>query len=324
MKNIVTFQRVTAILGGSVPVSVAAVVLFLAIYAWPAIRFNGFGFAFHDTWNLGSMYADPVTKDGVSILPGAQYGILFLIAGTLLSTLIAMVVAVPVGVGAAIFLAEAIPARARLWISLMVELLAAIPSVVFGLWGYAVLIPFLGHTVYPAMSAVLGWIPWFGGPAGSGYGLLTAGLVLSLMIVPLITATLRDAIAIQPVALREAAASLGASRFETVSSVIMPGLRPVLIGACILAVGRALGETMAVLMVSGNALNTLPNSIYAPVSTMAAFIASQLDSALQDPTGLAVRALAEIALVLFLISIAVNAVARVLLSRSVHTHRPRA
>ena len=323
MKRIATFRTATAILGGSVPASVMAVVLFLAIYAWPAIQFNGFGFAFHNTWNLGSLYADPVTRDGVSVLPGAQYGILFLIAGTLLSTVIAMVVAVPVGVGAAIFLAEIIPAGLRLWISLMVELLAAIPSVVFGLWGYAVLIPFLGHTIFPLMTATIGWIPWFGGPSGSGYGLLTAGLVLSLMIVPLITATLRDAIAAQSPAIREAAASLGASRFETVSTVIMPGLRPVLIGSCILAVGRALGETMAVLMVSGNALNTLPNSIYAPVSTMAAFIASQLDSALQDPTGLAVRALAEIALVLFLISIGVNTVARMLLARSMHVRRPR-
>lgn len=165
------------------------------------------------------------------------------------------------------------------------------------------------------MTAIVGWIPWLGGPSGNGYGLLTSGLVLSLMIVPLIAATMRDAISAQSMNLREAAAALGATRYEIVRKVIMPGLRPVLIGACILAVGRALGETMAVLMVSGNALNTLPNSIYAPVSTMAAFIASQLDSALQDPTGMAVRALAEIALVLFLISIGVNAAARVLLSR---------
>jgi phosphate transport system permease protein len=172
------------------------------------------------------------------------------------------------------------------------------------------------------MTAALGWIPWFGGPPGNGYGLLTAGLVLALMIVPLITATLRDAIAAQPMHLRESAAALGATRFETVWQVILPGVRPVLIGACILATGRALGETMAVLMVSGNALNTLPHSIYAPVSTMAAFIASQLDSALQDPTELAVRSLAEIALVLFIISIAVNAGARLLLSRHRAT-RPR-
>jgi len=310
------FRRLMAILGGSVPVSAVAIVLFLAVYAWPAIRFNGFGFIASNSWNLGSLYAEPVSQGGAMILPGAQYGILFLIVGTLLSTAIAMLIAVPVGVGAAVFLAEALPGRARLWLSFLVEMLAAVPSVVFGLWGYAVLIPLLGHYIFPLMTGLLGWIPWFGEPAGSGYGLLTAGLVLSLMIVPLIAATLRDAITAQPMYMREAAAALGATRFETIWKVILPGLRPVLIGAGILATGRALGETMAVLMVSGNALNVLPHSIYAPISTMAAFIASQLDSALQDPTGMATRALAEVALVLCLIAVLVNVLARLILARA--------
>lgn len=317
------FKRLVGLIGGAVPASALAILLFLTVYALPAIRFNGVGFIVRNTWSLGNLYADPVTIDGVAYLPGAAYGILFLVVGTLLSTLIAMLIAVPVGIGAALFLAEAMPPGPRLWISLLVEMLAAIPSVVFGLWGYAVLIPFLGHDVFPAMRAVLGWLPWFGGPTGSGYGLLTAGLVLSLMVVPLITATLRDAVGAQPMTLREAAAALGATRFETAWSVILPGLRPVTIGACILATGRALGETMAVLMVSGNAVNVLPASVYAPISTMAAFIASQLDSAMQDPTGLATRALAEVALVLCLISILVNAAARFLLSRHPHVHRRR-
>jgi len=319
----VTFRQTMAVLGGSVPASVAAVVVFLLLYAWPAIRLNGFGFLVRNTWNLGSLYAEPVRHSGVLILPGAQYGILFLIVGTLLSTAIAMALAVPVGVGAAAFLAEILPPGPRLWLSFLVEMLAAIPSVVFGLWGYAVLIPFLGQYVFPVMSRLLGWIPWLGEPTGSGYGLLTAGLVLSLMIVPLIASILRDAIAAQPMEVREAAAALGATRFETIWTVILPGLRPVLIGACILAMGRALGETMAVLMVSGNALNVLPVSIYAPVSTMAAFIVSQLDSALQDPTGLAVRALAEVALALCLIAIIVNTAARALLAGSAVTARLR-
>ncbi len=133
-------------------------------------------------------------------------------------------------------------------------------------------------------------------------------------MVPLITATLGDALAMQPDQMREAGAAIGATRFQTIWHLIMPGLRPVVIGASILATGRALGETMAVLMVSGNALNTLPANIYAPVSTMAAFIASQVDSALEDPTGLAVRALAEVALVLCLISVIVNAGGRLLLA----------
>lgn len=309
-----SFRSLTAMLAGIVPASMVAVLLFLAIYAWPAIRFNGLSFLVNMDWNIGNQYADPIDLAGVSILPGASYGILFLIVGTLLTTLIAMVIAVPVGVGAAIFLAEAVPPAPRFWLSFLVELLAAIPSVVFGLWGYAVLVPILAQHVFPAMASALGWIPGFGQPTGSGYGLLTSGLVLSLMVVPLITATLRDAIGSQPASVREACAAVGATKFETVWRVIMPGLRPVLVGSCVLATGRALGETMAVLMVSGNALNTLPQTIYAPVSTMAAFIASQLDSALQDPTGLAVRALAEVALVLCIIAVLVNGAARLILA----------
>ena len=314
MGRLFSFRTLLATIGGILPGSVVAVVLFLVAYSWPALVLNGFGFVGSSEWNLGNTYGDPVTLNGVSVLPGAHYAILFLIGGTLLSTLIAMVVAVPVGIGAAIFLAEAVPPWARLWLSMFVELLAAIPSVVFGLWGYVVLIPLFGRYIFPAMTHLFGFIPYFGGPPGNGYGLLTAGLVLSLMIVPLITATMRDAIVRQPTVLREAAAALGATRFEIIWIVIMPGLRTVLIGACILAIGRALGETMAVLMVSGNALGYVPANIYGPVSTMASFIVSQLDSALQDPTGFAIRSLAEIALALCLISILVNSIARVLLS----------
>ena len=309
-----SFRAVTALLGGVLPASMVAVLLFLTIYAWPAIVLNGVGFLFRMNWNLGNLYAAPIVVDGNTVLPGASYGILFLVAGTLLSTLIALAVAIPVGIGAALCLAELVPPGLRLWLSMLVELLAAIPSVVFGLWGYAVLVPLLSHHVYPAMVSALGWVPWLGGPSGSGFGLLTAGLVLSLMIVPLIAATLRDAIQSQPVSVRESAAALGATHFEMVWKVLLPGLRPVIIGACTLATGRALGETMAVLMVSGNASGILPETIYAPVSTMAAFIVSQLDSALQDPTGYAVRTLSEVALMLCVISVAVNAVARLALA----------
>lgn len=308
-----TFRRFMAALASIVGVTLIVIVGFLAIYAWPAVRLNGFHFLIDNSWNLGSMYANPITVHGQQILPGAHYGILFLIVGTLLSTAIAVALAVPIGVGAAVFLAEAVPSVFRQWFSFFVELLAAIPSVVFGLWGYLVVIPFLGHHVFPFMVTWLGWIPYFGGPSGSGYGLLTSGLVLTLMIVPMITATLRDALVNQPETLREAAVALGASRLETVRNILLPSVRRVLIGSTILATGRALGETMAVLMVSGNALNYLPKNIYTPISTMASFIVSQLDSAMQDPTGMAVRSLAEVALALCLISIIVNGFARVLL-----------
>ncbi len=307
------FRRFTALLASVVAIVLVVIVVFLAAYAWPAVRLNGFHFLIDNSWNLGRQYGTPITVHGQEILPGAHYGILFLIAGTLLSTAIALAIAVPVGVGAALFLAEGVPPIMRSWLSFFVELLAAIPSVVFGLWGYVVVIPFLGHHLFPFMIKWLGFIPFFGGTPGSGYGLLTSGLVLTLMIVPLITATLRDALVSQPASLREAAVALGASRFETMWTVLMPAVLRVLIGSSILATGRALGETMAVLMVSGNALNILPNNIYQPISTMASFIVSQLDSAMQDPTGMAVRSLAEVALVLCLISIMVNGLARVLL-----------
>ena len=311
--GILSLRTFTVLLGSVVPLSLFAIVTFLVIYAWPAVRLNGFGFLIHNTWNLGSQYGEPITVHGQSILPGAQYGILFLIVGTVLSTAVALLIAVPLGVGAAIFLAEAISPIARPWISFFVELLAAIPSVVFGLWGYVVVIPFLGRHFFPFMAHWLGFIPFFGGPTGSGYGLLTASLVLTLMIVPLITSTVRDALVTQPRGFREGALALGATRFEALWGVLLPNVRRVVIGSSILATGRALGETMAVLMVSGNALNYLPGNVYTPISTMASFIVSQLDSAMQDPTGMAVRSLAEVALVLCLISVIVNSLASVLI-----------
>lgn len=311
--GLMSFRTFTAVLASITGVILILIVVFLALYAWPAVRLNGLAFVTRNSWNLGNLYGNPVTLRGQQILPGAEYGVLFLIVGTLLSTAIALAIAVPFGIGSAMFLAEGVPLELRPWVSFFVELLAAIPSVVYGLWGYVVVIPFLGHRVFPFLVKWLGFVPFFGGPPGSGYGLLTASFVLSLMILPLITATVRDALVSQPSALRDGALALGATRFEALRTVLLPAVNRVLIGSTILATGRALGETMAVLMVSGNALNYLPGNIYTPISTMAAFLVSQLDSALEDPTGMAVRSLAEVALVLCLISIVVNAFARVLM-----------
>ncbi|MEJ2655129.1 MAG: phosphate ABC transporter permease subunit PstC [Acidihalobacter sp.] len=308
------FRWTVGILAAFLPLSLIAIAGFLLQYSWPAIRFNGLGFLLHNNWNLGNMYGNPITVNGEMVLPHANYGVLFLIGGTLLSSLIAIVLALPLGVLSAIFLSDGLRGMARTVGSFLVELLAAVPSVVYGLWGYVVLIPLLGHHLYPFLAETLGrFVPIFAGPTGSGYGLFTAGILLSLMIVPLITATLRDALVASDAALRESGVSLGASRIEVMRKILLPGQRTVLVGASILALGRALGETMAVLMVSGNALNILPKNIYDPVSTMAAFIVSQLDSAMQDPTNMAVRALAEVALLLMLISIIVNAAAQGLL-----------
>lgn len=309
------FRRFLSLVAASIPLALVALAVFLVTYSLPAIHFNGFGFLAANSWNLGRLYGNPVEVGGQMVLPGASYGILFLIVGTLASSVLALMLAIPLGLGAAMFLAEAVPHRWSSRMGFFVELLAAVPSVVYGLWGVVLVVPFLGQIAFPAMAKVLRFVPGFGEPSGSGYGLLTSGIVLCLMIVPLIAATTRDALMTTERSLRESATALGATRFETTWKVLIPAQKRVIIGSVILALGRALGETMAVLMISGNALNYLPHNIYSPISTMAAFITAQLDSALQDPTGMAVKALAEIAVILLVISLAVNAIARLFLVR---------
>jgi phosphate transport system permease protein len=306
-----------------IPAALAAVVLFLLIYSAQAVSFNGFGFITRIPWNLGNLYSDPVTTRGVQVPPGASYGILVFIFGTLLSSGIAILIAVPLSVGAAICLSEVVPPKLRPALAMLVELVAVVPSVVFGLWGVAVLVPFIGSVMGPALSGVLGFIPIFaGGDSGGGYGLLAAAIVLALMITPIIATTLLDALLQVPKENRESAFALGATHFEVVSKAMLPMVRTTLIGGIVLALGRALGETMAVLMVSGGGINILPSSLFSPISTIASFIVSQLDSAEGDPTNMAVRSLAEIALVLFIITLITNAGARLLTSGLPHVrHR---
>jgi phosphate transport system permease protein len=302
-----------------IPAALCAVVLFLLLFSGQAIGFNGFGFITRIIWNLGDLYGDPVTVRGVLVPSGANYGIAVFIIGTLLSSAIAILIAVPLSVGAAIFLSEAVPAKIRPVLSMLVELVAVVPSVVFGLWGIAVLVPFIGDMLGPVISKYLGFIPFFaGGDSGGGYGLLAASVVLALMITPIIATTLLDALLQVPKENRESAFALGATHFEVVSKAMLPMVRATLIGGIVLALGRALGETMAVLMVSGGGLNILPHSIFSPISTIASFIVSQLDSAEGDPTNMAVRSLAEIALVLFIITLLTNAGAKILSSGGLH------
>jgi phosphate transport system permease protein len=289
-----------------IPAALCAVVLFLLVYSGQAIGFNGLHFLTDINWNLGDLYDDPVTVRGVQVPAGANYGILVFIVGTLASSGLAILIAVPLSVGAAIFLAEAVPPKIRPVLSMLVELVAVVPSVVFGLWGIAVLIPFIGHYL---------------SPNGDGYGLLAAGIVLALMITPIIAATLLDALMQVPKESRESAFALGATHFEVVSKAMMPMVRTTLIGGIVLALGRALGETMAVLMVSGGGINILPTSLFSPISTIASFVVAQLDSAESDPTNMSVRALSEIALVLFLITLAVNAAAKILSSGALHVRK---
>jgi len=282
-----------------IPAALCAVVLFLLIYSWPVIGFSGFGFLTHIAWNFGNLDDDPVLTRGLMVPSGASYGILVFIAGTLLSSLIAIIIAVPLSIGAAIFLAEAVPPKIRPVLSMLVELVAVVPSIVFGLWGIWVLVPLIGHYL---------------APNGVGYGLLAASIVLALMITPIIATTLLDALLQVPKENRESAFALGATHFEVVSKAMMPMVRSTLIGGIVLALGRALGETMAVAMVSGGASNATPTSIFSPISSIASFIVNNLDSAQGDPTNMAVYAIAEMALVLFFITLAVNAAAKLLSS----------
>lgn len=311
--KIPVFRTALVATASFLPISLLLLIIFLAVYSWPAIQYNQFHFLWTNDWNLGNLYGNPVSVNGHQIMPGAKYGIWFLVVGTIASSVLAMLIAMPIAVGAAYFLSEGIRKTWAGPLSLFVDLLAAIPSVVYGLWGYALLVPLFGHSIFPFMVTTFSFIPFLNGAAGSGYGLLTSAFVLAVMIIPLISATLRESILMTEPALKEAGLSLGLNRLEVFWHIVLPKLRTVLIGVGILALGRALGETMAVLMVSGNALNYLPNNIYAPISTMAAFIASQLDSALQDPTNMAVEALSEIALVLLLITVVVNIAARMML-----------
>ena len=315
------FRLFVLILSLFIPAALVAVILFLVIYSGQAIVFNGLHFITNVNWNLGDMYGDPVVVRGIQVPPGAEYGVLAFIVGTLATSALAILIAVPLSIGTAIFLCEAVPEIERAtwrhfpWLpplrqalAMLVELVAVVPSVVFGLWGVAVLIPFLGHYV---------------SPTGNGYGLLAASIVLALMITPIIASTLYDALSQVPKENRESAFALGSTHFEVVTKAMLPMVRTTLIGGIVLALGRALGETMAVLMVSGGGINILPTSLFSPISTIASFIVSQLDSAETDPTNMAVRALSEIALVLFLITLAVNAGAKLLSSGALNVRKPQ-
>jgi phosphate transport system permease protein len=258
--------------------------------ALPSIRATGFHFLIGTDW-------DPITD---------RYGALPYVWGTLVTSAIAMLLAVPIGIGAAVFLAELAPRLVGEVVSFAIELLASIPSIVYGIWGAFVLAPWLRTSVEPWLIAHLGFLPLFQG-FPFGFGILNAGIVLAIMVVPTVTALSREILRSMPRTLSEAALALGATRAEGLG-VTLDAARPGLLGACILALGRALGETMAVTMVIGNS-NRISASLLAPGATMASVIANEFTEA----TGkLYLSALIEIALVLFALTLVVNAIARLL------------
>lgn len=230
------------------------------------------------------------------------------IYGTLVTSAIALIIGIPLGVGAAIFLAELAPPALSSYLTFLIELLAAVPSVIFGLLGFLVLVPLL-QQIEPGLRAALGWTPLFQGPF-YGVSLFTAGLVLSIMIIPFIISISREVILAVPNDQREAALALGATRWETTWNIVVPYAKTGIFGSIFLALARTLGETMAVTMVIGNQAQ-IHASLFGPGHTIAAVIANEFAEASQ---GVYLSALFELALVLFALTIAINAVARLLVA----------
>jgi len=306
-------------LGALIPVLVlGAMVAVLLIEALPAIRYNGWGFFTGSLWQGGNPYGTPTHAGGVYHLPGAKYGAWPLISGTLESSALALVVGFPIAVGAAIVLVEKLPRRPAAVIGLFLEILAGIPSAVIGIWGIFTFGPWLAKHIYPALTHMPN-VPvlniFRGVPSSDGEGLLTGGLVLAAMILPIIAATSRDLLLQVPDTTKEAAVALGMTSTEAFWAVQARWVRSGVIGAAVLGLGRALGETIAIALVSGGVQQVATN-IYSPMSTIAATIVLQLSSAQGDPTGLAVKVLAEAALVLLAITLVVNVIARQIVRRA--------
>jgi phosphate transport system permease protein len=264
----------------------------LVVGSWASIKTFGFAFLWTSQWN-------PVTN---------QFGALPLIFGTVVSSAIAILLAGLVGIMAAAYLSDFAPRRLARPLSFVIELLAAVPSVVYGLWGLFVLAPLMRTVLEPFLQKFLGFIPLFSGPL-YGVGLLTAGIVLALMIVPTVTAISRDVIAAIPRDQREASLALGATTWETLVHVVLPAARPGIFGALILALGRAVGETIATTMVIGNRPE-IAASLFAPSYTLSSVIANEFTEATTD---IYVSALLELGLLLFVVSFIINGLARLMM-----------
>lgn len=294
------FQAVALLAALSLVVLLVAMTAYLVDVAWPAIRRFGPGFLTGSTW-------DPVRE---------VFGALPAIYGTLLTSAIAMLVAVPVSLGVAIFLAELAPKWLRSPASFLVEMLAAIPSVVLGLWGLFVMVPVIRDPVERWLGTSLGFLPFFQGPP-LGVGFLAGGLILAIMALPIITAVARDILIAVPSSQREAMLALGATRWEAISRAVLPYAKSGIVAAAILGLGRALGETMAVTMVVGNGYQ-VTERLFAPGNTMASKIATEFNEASGD---LYVGSLVELALILFAITLMVNVVGRLLVRWVVSGHQ---
>jgi phosphate transport system permease protein len=292
------FQQVTRAAAIFVLLLLSGVIVSLVSGSIPALRTFGFGFLVSQRWN-------PVTE---------IFGALPAIYGTIITSFIAMLIAVPVGLLIAFFLTELCPQWLRRPIGIAIELLAGIPSIIYGIWGLFVFAPFLQETLQPFLINTLGNVPGigpaFGGPP-YGIGMLTAGLILAIMVLPFVTSISRDVFEAVPAVLKEAAYGLGCTTWEVVRNVVLPYTRVGVIGGIMLGLGRALGETMAVTFVIGNA-HHISASLLAPGTTISATIANEFTEAVGD---LYTSALIALGLILFFITFIVLAAARYMLLR---------
>ena len=269
---------------------VGAMIVAMASNSRLSLHAFGFGFLTSSSW-------DPIK---------GQFGALPFIYGTVVSSILALIIAVPLSLGIAVFLVEQAPRQLARPVGFLVELLAAIPSVVYGVWGIFVLAPFLRVYIEPPLARWFGWLPLFQGTA-TGLGLLTGGVILAIMVTPITSAVVRDVLAAVPTSQREAALALGATKWET-TRVVLANAASGIAGAIILGLGRAIGETMAVTMVIGNRPQ-ISASLFEPSYTIASVIANEFTEATGD---LYLSALIELGLILFLVTFIVNAVARLL------------
>src|ERR1700740_3207860 len=276
--------------------SVVLITLLLVFELWQGsvLPRHKFGFNFFRT----SVW-DPIAE---------QFGALPFIYGTLITATVALVIAVPLGIGAAIFLAELAPARLSDTLEFFIDLLAAVPSVIYGLLGVFIVVPLMRQFIEPALKSTLGFLPLFSGPA-YGVGFLTAGIVLAIMVIPYIISVSREVLMSVPRDQREAALGLGSTRWESTWKVVVPFARTGIMGSIFLALARALGETMAVTMVIGNT-PVISQSLFSPGYSIAAVIANEFSEATGD---LYLQSLIELGLVLFILTFILNGLARLLI-----------
>jgi len=294
----VAFHALTFLFALLVLLILGGVIVALVEGALPALRTFGIAFLFSDVWN-------PVTE---------KFGALAPIYGTLVTSAIAMLVGIPVALGVAVFITEICPIWLKRPLATMIELLAAIPSIIYGIWGLFVFAPFVQQYIQPSLINSLGQIPGFGllfaGPP-LGIGVLTAGFILAIMVLPFISSIMRDVFETVPAILKESAYGLGATRSEVVRQIVLPYTRIGVVGGIMLGLGRALGETMAVTFVIGNA-HRISVSILQPGTTISASLANEFTEAVGD---LYLSSLIALGFILFVITFVVLAIAKLMLLR---------